>query len=379
MYVVSSAQRWGRYIAGSLVAIGLLAACTGTNKVKVADLVANPASMGVKAAWTSSTGSVGFPLEIKVIGTHLYIAGTDGVVAAIDGRTGGDLWRVTTKPQITAGVGSDGRFTAITNRSNELVVLDSGREIWRQQLNALTLTAPLIAGERVFVLSGDRSVSAFDAATGRKLWQLQRPGDALVLQQAGVILAVGDSLLVGSGGRMMGLNPQTGSVRWETPVASSRGTNEVERLVDLVAGISRNGDQVCVRAFQSAVACLDGARGTVAWNKTANGSTGIGGDSNVVFGAESDGTLIAWRRSDGDKLWANELLKYRTLTAPILVGRALVVGDGSGYVHFLSPDNGSTLNRVTTDGSAVVAGPVLVGQTVVVVTRRGGVFGFRPE
>ena len=98
-----------------------------------------------------------------------------------------------------------------------------------------------------------------------------------------------------------------------------------------------------------------------------------------MYGTESDGTLIAWRRSDGDKLWSNESLKHRLLSTPLVVGRAVVVGDGAGYVHFLSRENGATLNRVSTDGSAVVAGPVLLGQTVVVVTRRGGIFGFRPE
>ena len=366
--------------AGSMVlAIGLLSGCAGSDKLKVAELVSNPATMGVKPAWSASIGSVAFPLDIKVQGANFYVAGTDGVVAAIDGRTGGDVWRTSTKAQLTAGVGTDGRFAAVVNRSNELIALDNGREIWRQKLSAVSLTAPFIAGERMFVLSGDRSVTAFDAASGRKLWQQQRAGEALVLQQSGVISSVGDTLVVGLGGRLAGLNPQTGSIRWETAVANSRGTNEVERLVDLVAGVSRSGDQVCVRAFQSAVACIDGARGTAVWNKSAIGSTGIGGDSEVVYGAESDGTLVAWRRSDGDKLWTNELLKHRSLSTPLLVGRAVVVGDGSGYVHFLSRDNGSTLNRISTDGSAVVAGPVLVGQTVVVVTRRGGVFGFRPE
>jgi outer membrane assembly lipoprotein YfgL len=361
------------------IALGLLAACAGPEKGKIADLTANPASMGVKAAWTASVGSVAFPLEIKVQGANLYVASTDGTVASIDGRTGGDIWRTQTKAQLTAGVGSDGRFAAVVNRNNELIAFDGGREIWRQKLAAVSLTAPFVAGERVFVLSGDRSVTAFDGASGRKLWQQQRPGEALVLQQAGVLLSVGDTLVVGLGGRLVGLNPQSGSVRWEAPIANSRGTNEVERLVDLIAGVSRSGDQVCVRSFQSAVACVDAARGTSVWNKTATGSTGIGGDANVIFGAESDGTVVAWRRSDGDKLWTNALLKNRSLSTPALVGGAVVVGDYNGYVHFLSRDNGALLNRVSTDGSAVVAGPVLVGQTVVVVTRRGGVFGFRPE
>lgn len=371
-------KTWMR--TGSIaVVMGLLGACASGDKAKMADLVANPASMGVKAAWSSSVGGVAFPLDIRVQGANFYVAGTDGVVASIDGRTGGDVWRTSIKTHLTAGVGSDGRFAAVVNRNNELIALDGGREIWRQKLSAVSLTAPFVAGERMFVLSGDRSVTAFDAATGRKLWQQQRPGEALVLQQSGVILSVGDTLVVGLGGRLAGLNPQTGSVRWETPVANSRGTNEVERLVDLVAGVSRSGDQVCVRAFQSAVACIDGARGTSVWNKAAIGATGIGGDSDAVYGTESDGTLISWRRSDGDKLWTSELLKHRSLSTPLLVGRAVVVGDGSGFVHFLSRDNGSTLNRMPTDGSAVVAGPVLVGQTVVVVTRRGGIFGFRPE
>jgi hypothetical protein len=37
------------------------------------------------------------------------------------------------------------------------------------------------------------------------------------------------------------------------------------------------------------------------------------------------------------------------------------------------------LTRLTTDGSAIVAAPVLAGNTVVVVTRTGGVFGFVPQ
>lgn len=364
---------------GIALGIGMLAACAGPEKAKVADLVANPAVLGVKPAWSASVSSVGFPLDIKVRGTSFYVASGDGVVAEIDARTGGDVWRTNLKSQLTAGVGSDGHFTAVVTRNNELVALDGGREVWRQKLGAVSLTAPFVGGERIFVLSADRTVTAFDAASGKRLWQQQRPGEALVLQQAGVLLAVNDTLVVGLAGRLVGLNPQSGNVRWETAVANSRGTNEVERLVDLVAGVSRSGDQLCVRSFQSAVACVDGVRGTSVWNKTASGATGIGGDANVVYGTESNGDVVAWRRSDGDKLWTNEQLRNRSLSAPLLVGNAVVVGDLNGYVHFLSRDNGSTLNRVATDGSAIVAGPVLVGSTVVVVTRRGGVFGFRPD
>ena len=48
-------------------------------------------------------------------------------------------------------------------------------------------------------------------------------------------------------------------------------------------------------------------------------------------------------------------------------------------VHLLSREDGSLLARVTTDGSAIAAAPVVAGNTMVVVTHNGGVYGFVPQ
>ena len=56
-----------------------------------------------------------------------------------------------------------------------------------------------------------------------------------------------------------------------------------------------------------------------------------------------------------------------------------MLGDEEGQMHFLDRANGATLLRLSTDGSAVIGAPVRVGTTVVAVTRRGGVFAFRPQ
>ena len=85
----------------------------------------------------------------------------------------------------------------------------------------------------------DRSVLGFDGASGRLLWTQQRPGDPLVLKHAGVLMAVGDTLVAGLSGRLVGLNPTTGALRWDAPIATPRGTNDLERLVDVVGPVSR--------------------------------------------------------------------------------------------------------------------------------------------
>ena len=67
------------------------------------------------------------------------------------------------------------------------------------------------------------------------------------------------------------------------------------------------------------------------------------------------------------------------LTGPLAVGRSLVIGESTGTLHFVSREDGALLNRVTPDGSAIGVTPVMAGNTVVVVTANGGVFGYRPE
>lgn len=362
------------------VFVASIAACSSTgDKPKPAALAPNTAQIAVSQAWTARIGPQTVGLQATASGNVLTVAGRDGSVAAIDAATGRDVWRTSIRGPIAAGVGSDGRVAAVVSDANEVVALDEGREIWREKLSAQVFTPPFVAGGRVFVLAADRSVMAFDGQTGRLLWRQQRPGEPLVLRQPGVVLAVGDTLVVGLSGRLAGLNPLNGAVRWEAPIASPRGINDVERLVDLVGRASRRGDVVCARAFQSSVGCVNAERGSLLWAKPANGFEGLDGDNTVVFGTEGDGKVVAWRTTDGERVWTSDKLLYRGLSAPALLGRSVAIGDSTGFVHLLSREDGALLNRLSTDGSAIVSAPVLVGGTLVAITRNGGLFGFKPE
>lgn len=373
---VASAMR----ISVATLFVAILAACSSTgDKPKPATLGPNTALIAVSQSWTARIGPQAVGFQAAVAGKTVTVAGRDGTVAAIDVASGRDIWRTSIRGPISAGVGSDGRIAAVVSDGNEVVALDGGREIWREKVSAQVFTAPFVAGGRVFVLTADRSVIAFDGQTGRQLWRQQRPGEPLVLRHSGVVLAVGNTLVVGLSGRLAGLNPLNGAVRWEAPIATPRGINDVERLVDLVGPAARRGDLVCVRAFQASVGCVNAERGGLLWTRPANGSEGLGGDSAMVFGSESDGKVVAWRTTDGERAWTSDKLLYRGLTAPVLLGRSVAVGDSAGLVHLLSREDGAPLNRLSTDGSPIVAAPVLVEGTLVVVSGNGSVFGFKPE
>ena len=372
--------RYTCHAALLLAAAAVLAACSsGTKRPQPAELTVVTPRVAAPQVWTSRVGPVTFPLQPGVASSTVSLASDDGTVLMLDAQTGRDIWRVALGTSISAGVGSDGVTAAVVTRANELVALRSGRELWRQKLLSQTFTAPFVAGGRVFVLAADRSVNGFDGETGRKLWTQQRPSEPLVLKQGGVLLAVGDTLVVGLAGRLAGLNPLNGSVRWESPIATPRGINDVERLVDLVGGAYRENDTVCARAFQASIGCINAGRGNLLWTKPAVGAQGVGGDGRFVFGSESDGNVIALKIVDGEKAWTSDRLRYRSLSAPVVAGRSVVLGDSLGFLHLLSRDDGTLLNRLTTDGSAIAVNPVVAGKTMVVVTRNGGIFGYQPE
>jgi outer membrane assembly lipoprotein YfgL len=364
----------------TLAVLAALAGCAA-DKPKPTPLADYTPGFGGRAVWSASVGRLGFPLVPVARAGSFFVAGGDGSVLALAADTGAERWRADAGAPLSAGVGSDGRFTSVVTRGNEVVTFDGGnggREVWRKRVLSAVVTPPFVAGERVFVMTVDRVVHAFDALDGRRLWTFQRPGDALTLAKPGLIAAHRNTLVVGQGARLLGLDPTRGTVSWEVPMASPRGTNEVERLADLLGPPARVGTRFCARAFQSSVACADAERGALLWTKNSGGIQTVATDAERVFAADATDRVTAWKAANGDIAWQSESFLHRGLSGALALGPVVVFGDSEGYVHFLSAEDGQTRLRLETDGSAVVGTPVLEGQTLLVTTRDGGLFAFRP-
>ena len=363
---------------GQLLGLGVLvtlAACSAS-RPKPVDIPPVAVLQEARTAWTAQIGKVNFPLSVATRDDRIALANSDGTVAMLNAKTGKDIWRFTLpKTNVSAGVGSDGQQVALVTRDNQLVVMQDAKVQWRQTLPAQSFTPPLVAGQRVFVLTADRSVLAFDGATGQKLWAQQRPGEPLVLKQAGVLTAFKNTLLVGLCGRLAGMDPSTGVVVWESAIATPRGTNDMERLVDLIGPSDRMGDVVCARAFQAQIGCVDAQKGQGIWTRPSVGDRGLSGNANLVLAPLANGVVQAWRREDGERVWETERLKYRLLSAPLVTPKGIVIADSGGYVYLLSLADGALLNRLKMDGDELAAAPVATADTYILVSREGRVTG----
>jgi outer membrane protein assembly factor BamB len=114
------------------------------------------------------------------------------------------------------------------------------------------------------------------------------------------------------------------------------------------------------------------------WSKNVGGTDAVAADEQFLFAADASDRISAWSTSNGNAAWTSDKLLYRGLSGPLSIGKTVLFGDSEGTLHWLSRDTGNAQLRLTTDGSAIVAKPVVAGSTVLVVTRKGGLFAFRP-
>jgi outer membrane assembly lipoprotein YfgL len=361
-------MRWILIVSSAV----FLTAC-GSSKPQPAQIPPVKADKPIQALWKFKLGDdVSFVQSLQVVQERLSLTTDDGNIAVVNVRNGQAVWLFDLKTALNTGTGFDGEHVAVVTLNNELVLLKAGKVLWRSRLTSQSYTHPLIAGERVFMMMADRSVLAFDLASGQRLWMQQRPGEPLVLKQNGVLMPFQNTLLVGLGGRLTALNPDNGQVKWDVPVANPRGINDLERLVDLVAKPSRVENSVCVRAFQAQVGCVDAFRGSVLWTRSSVGSQGVDGDARTLIGTESNGMVQAWSRTSGDRLWDSDRLKYRELTGPLFTSKGIVIGDSGGWLYLLSAADGSLINRVQTSTDGFASTPTALADGGFVVLTRNG-------
>jgi outer membrane protein assembly factor BamB len=375
-----------------LVGVGVLALIAGCSSLnpfsskpkgnEPAKLTELKASMAARTSWKLDIGkSRNYVLSPALAGNTLVVASADGNIARVQADNGKQLWRIKAGMDLTAGVATDGNLIAVGGAKGKLLAYDmDGKRLWTTQLSSEILSPPAIAHGIVVARSIDNRIIGFDAKTGEKKWTVQRPAPALTLRLApGTAVHENDVIIAQPGGKLASLLVNTGAPRWEIEVGVARGATELERVTDIGGVPAVFENDVCAAAYQGRVGCFDITTGQARWTRDLSSQVGVGIDQRFVFAADDKGAVYAFNRDSGTSAWKNDKLSYRGLSAPISFGRAVAVGDYMGFVHFLSREDGAFLARVSLDGSAITANPIVAGSNLIFQTQNGTVAAIAVE
>jgi outer membrane protein assembly factor BamB len=171
-----------------------------------------------------------------------------------------------------------------------------------------------------------------------------------------------DKVVAGyANGKLVALAISDGKVIWEKNIAVPRGRTELDRIVDIDAEpVIKNGI-VYVVAYHGNIAAVSLDSGRLIWQREASSKSGLDaavGDS--VYLSDDVDYVWAFQDGTGDALWRQTRLLRRKITAPIIVGDNVLVGDFEGYVHWLSRNDGRFVARLQVADDAIRSKPLVV-------------------
>ena len=178
-------------------------------------------------------------------------------------------------------------------------------------------------------------------------------------------------------GKLLVLSLDRGLPLTEKTIAPPRGRTEIERLIDIDSEPKTFGDTLYLVAYRGNVAAIDMRSGNLVWNRALSSYAGLDVDAQQVYVSDDTDAVLALDRRDGNTLWKQAELTGRRLTAPAASDDYVVVGDFEGYLHWLNKSDGRIVGRIRAAGKAIIAPPVVAGNTVFVYGQGGTLGAFR--
>jgi outer membrane protein assembly factor BamB len=370
-------------VAGLLV---LLAGCDKDKKgvEPPAELIDLNPTLDVRKLWTAGVGGGGeklrLSLGLELANDTLFVAGRKGDVVALDPASGRSRWSQDMKTELAAGPGVGDSLVAVGTSDGQVIALDAktGARLWQVAVSSEVLASPLVTGDRVYVRTVDGRVHALEAQSGKVQWTGEEPVPKLSLRGTAPPVLARDTIVAGfDSGKVIAFSAGSGDVAWQAQVTTPGGRSELDRLSDVDGAVRVDGNDGFAVGYHGRVVMFALDSGQVWWNRELSSYRSPALDDGQVYVATSEGSVVALRRRDGTILWQQEGLKRRGLSAPAVVGNAVVVGDFDGYLHWLDRDSGKFVAREHAGSTRISVAPVVSGDVVFAIDDGGKVFAYR--
>jgi len=342
-------------------------------------------SVKISTLWNKNVGvgvdEVMVNLTPLITDNEIFTVDREGEVTALDLTTGSIKWQVELDMLITGGIGGGEGLLIVGNTRGEIIVLNAqdGSIKWQKQMSSVMLSAPLIIDNTLLVRTGDGSIFALGTESGEQLWVYDRGVPVLTLRGNSSSLLGGRELIFTGfdSGKITAVVIKDGRLFWEISAAIPAGRTDLERLVDIDGGMILMGRILYAVTYQGKLVAINAMEGKLVWSKEMSSYAGIAADERQVYVTDSDSNVWAVDRFTGSKLWKQDKLAYRKLTAPVSVGEYLLVGDYDGYVHVLSQLDGSIVGRDRVDSDGFFVQPQISADVIYIYGNGGQLSALR--
>ena len=314
--------------------------------------------------WESEIGS-GLEASPVVASGVVYAGTTNGLVFALDARTGEKRWHFETENAVVAAPAVAGDTLYVASKDAHVYAIDreDGTERWASDTGSGIYAPPLVTNDRVVVTSRSGAVRAIHTETGNEMWTVETtPGIRVPVTQYGRRrLLVGDDngvvhVLSKEGSEQASVD-LSGRGRIRTPIVAPHNSGTVligDTLVDLRR---ETVSDTLARGVRSLPAVTEGTayyvtdaevRGIEIYSREQVVSYGFDGSTSrlgtdttpaiadgTVYTGLGDGTVVAFDGATGRERW-RQTVDAPVACSPVPVDGHLFAATREGTLYALA-------------------------------------------
>ncbi len=379
---------------------------------------------GLEKVWKHSIGKSSYTkgrivAPPVIAGGVLYVLDAKGIIRAIDTESGQTKWRTTVLPERKVlpkedrrgrfGAGWRGVFKLGFNSGREgyggglavsggrlymvsgyglAAALDvkTGDEIWRTETPTPIHSAPSLAEGRMFAVTQDDELYAFDSDTGEVLWTFQGISEPARILAASSPSVYGEVVVAPfASGELVALRVQNGRNMWSESLTRQAGMTALASLNDIAGAPVIFDRTVYAISHSGLLAAVDMRSGTRLWSRQVGGINmpWLAGDH--LFVVTNEGQVSALSRHDGRVRWVRDLPRYRKVkkqkgriswAGPVLAGGKLVLVSSRGNILHLSPQTGETVAEARFNDAFFIA-PIVANENIYLLSDNAMLYKLR--
>jgi outer membrane protein assembly factor BamB len=336
-----------------------------------------------------------------VAGGLVYVLDAEAHVYAFDAATGREAWDVSLVPEnigrasagwlgFIGGSGNtakgfggglafnNGKLYAATGFAT-VTAMDAktGNKIWSVNTVVPIHSAPVVADNRVYIITQENQTLALDVNDGRTLWDHRGTVESAGIMSSASVGVVGDTVVVPySSGELFALRAQNGTPAWNDTLTRTGNVTALTVINDIAGRPVIDRNMVFAVSHSGTFAAINLRSGSRAWTRSIPGIQTPLVAGEFVFTVSTEGQVVCMSRNDGRIRWVTQLEAFGDAaskldpivwTGPLMVSNFLVLVGSNGKAQLLSPFNGQKLGETDMPDGTFIQ-PVVANGMMYVLT-----------
>lgn len=410
-----------KIVATAVCVASLLVGCESTEEneeLRIAELKPFNITRHVEVEWREHPGdgveNYFSNLRPAVTEERIFTASRDGEVIALSAKDGDEIWRTDTRKKpptwwtkirmksvpsakLSGGITAAYNNLYIGTENGDVIALsqETGEVLWQTRVTGEVIAAPGWGEGWITVSTTSGHVSALHPDSGEIRWEAETDTPALTLRGTSTPSVTGGGVLVGTAtGKLKVFILDGGIPAWEAVIGKSKGTTELEKLIDADSQPIVANQVAYAVAYNGNLAAVDVLSGRILWQREYSSYRNLTYDNDMLYLTDAKGNIVAVDAKNGIEKWTQSEFYNRRLTQPVVYKDTLVVGDYEGYFHFVDKKTGELVSRFklddidysavrwfiswfTSEDRTAYTAPVVRGDLLYIQTRDGEVTALR--